>query len=200
MKVLKRGTPATEPITLEQARDFLRLDTFGSPATHPDDALITVFISAARSWCETYMNHSIPYRTVTATYDKFSGDYLDLQEWPVTSVDSVTYVDSDGVTQTWDSSNYVLDSVSVPCRLYRAVGVDWPNTQSQINVVNVQFNAGYTDTISPNDYPTPTEVTHGIYLMLAHFYENRQQVGKKLESMPYGVESLIHPHRINLGV
>lgn len=194
----KRGTVISEPIALTEARNFLRLDTFGSPPTHPEDELIETMITASRSWCEKYLNHSIAYSEYTAYFNNFEKPYLNLHDWPITSVNSVNYLDSNGDTQTLSASNYILDNASLPARLYLTGSL--PSVKDQVNAITVAYQSGYTDTISPNEYPTPKEIKHAILLMLAHFYENRQQVGQKLEVLPYGVEWLLQPHRINLGV
>ena len=44
--------PSVEPISLEKARLHLRLDTSGSPPSHPDDSLVTSLITAVRENAE----------------------------------------------------------------------------------------------------------------------------------------------------
>lgn len=200
-KIIQRSEPAIEPVTLSEARDHLRLDVFGSPPSHPEDNLIELYISAARQLAEDYTGHSIAYSQSVAYFDSapVPGDFLALEDWPIASVDAVQYVDSYGATQTWGSSNYTLDTASAPARLY-AVS-DWPDVKTSTpNILTVTYTAGYTDGNSPNNYPIPKAIKNAILLMVGHLYENRQQVGQKMESLPYGVEFLLNPHRINLGI
>ena len=73
--------PTVEPITLAEARLHLRLDTFGSPPSHPDDSLVEAIISAARGMAENYLNHSIANREVVLQLNDFGTDgYISLQD------------------------------------------------------------------------------------------------------------------------
>ena len=199
VKRIKRANPATEPVTLAEARDHLRLDTFGSPPSHPEDDLIELYISAARQYCEDYLGHSIAYRTSVIYFDKLPTKFVDLGEYPVSSVDLFEYIDTDGVTQTWNAPNYILDSASAPARVYATS--DFPNVKTAVpNVATLTVKAGYTDGNSPDTYPIPKSIKNAILLMVGHLYENRQQVGQKLESLPYGVEYLLNMSRTNLGL
>jgi len=62
---------AAEPITLAQARLHLKLDTSGSPPSHPDDTLVTALIAASRESAEKYTGLAIANQTYTLTLDRF---------------------------------------------------------------------------------------------------------------------------------
>lgn len=200
VKPVKKGQPLTEPITLEEARDYLRLDAFGSPPTHPDDDLVDVMISAARGAAENYINHSIAYREVILQLDEFNGKgYVDLQDWPVSLITSVEYFDKNGVVQTLDPAEYILDDAQKPARLYPVT--DFPETQDRVNAITITFMAGYTDGLSPNTYPAPRAIKLAILLILGHLYENRQDVTyQQHHRLPMGSEYLLQPYRISMGL
>ena len=62
-------TPAaSEPITLEEAKNFLRVD--GSD----DDALIGALISAAREMCEQYTRRILVTTTIDEYFDGFRSE------------------------------------------------------------------------------------------------------------------------------
>ena len=192
--------PNVEPITLAEARLHLRLDTFGSPPSHPDDSLVEVIISAARGMAENYLNHSIANREVVLQLDDFGTDgYISLQDWPVVGIASVEYLDSTGAAQTWASNQYILDGASQPARLYPVT--DFPEVQDRVNAVTVTFDAGYTDGESPNTYPMPKAIKQAILLMIGHLYENRQDVTYAQHyQLPMGSVSLLQPYRISMGL
>lgn len=199
VKRIQRAEPSTEPVTLAEARAHLRLDTFGSPPAHPEDDLISLYISAARQFCEDYLGHSIAYRTSVIYFDRLKDGFIDLDEWPVSSIDLFEYVDSTGANQTLSASSYILDSASAPARVY-SVG-DWPSVKTSVpNVATLTVTAGYTDGQSPNPHPISKSIKNAILLMVGHLYENRQQVGQKMDSLPYGVEDLLNLHRTNRGL
>ena len=107
-------TPAaSEPITLTEAKNFLRVD--GSD----DDALITALISAAREMCEQYTRRILVTTTIDEYFDGFpnyknavSKDIIYLSRGPVQSITSLKYVDEIGSEETVASSYYVSDTIS----------------------------------------------------------------------------------------
>lgn len=193
-----------EPITLETARLHLRLDTEGSPPTHPDDNLVQALISVAREAAEQYTASAIVQQDYTLALDAFPDKEISLGIWPVNSVASVTYKDPDGATQTLASADYGFDNFSRPARLYLQPNKTWPPTAIVPNAVTVQFNAGFTDEDSPNPYPLPKAIKQAMLLLIGHLYENREAVTSMSvnakEELPMGAAYLLTPHRIKMGL
>jgi hypothetical protein len=75
---------------------------------------------------------------------------MDLRVCPVQSVDSVTYVDGSGDTQTLDPSLYESDTISEPGRVCPVWGGSWPYARQQPNSVQVTFTAGYATPFTAN--------------------------------------------------
>jgi uncharacterized phiE125 gp8 family phage protein len=192
----------TEPITLQEAKLHLRIDDDAvSPATHPDDPLITVLITAAREWCEAYsglsfaqqvvelggraFNPASAYRyntttggapTTTSTYSYYS-QYIELPMSPISNIIAVAYTDDAGVEQTVNPAEYVLDDYVRPPRLYAASGTTWPIARADSpNVCRIRYLAGFNAPGSPDSHPIPQIVIAAIKLVLTHLYENRSAV------------------------
>jgi uncharacterized phiE125 gp8 family phage protein len=191
--LIKTAQPTAEPVTLAEAQLHLRLDTFGSPPSHPDDALVQTLISAARENAEQYTGVTI----AQASYQVKSpvvNEQISLQTYPVTSIASVTYQDADGTVQTVDPAVYVLDSFQRPARL--VFKSDSPGYD-----ITVSFTAGYKDNDSPNPYPCPAGVKAAILLMLGNLYENRESVTSvQSYERPQSATYLLTPHRVNMGL
>ena len=86
-------TPPTEPVTLADARLHLRVtDT-------AEDALIGVWITAAREACEHYTQRSIGSQTLELRLDEFPDGAIDLPRSPVTAITSLKYIDTNGTEQ-----------------------------------------------------------------------------------------------------
>lgn len=190
-------------VSLEEAREQLRVVPFGSPAAHPDDAYITRLIVAAREFCENHTGISIGSKQYELALDSFPENILLVPY--VHTVNSLTYVASDGNTQTIAESNYHLDNYSEPSWLIPANGYTWPDTLDGANVVKVNFNAGFTDGLVTNDNPCPEAIKQAILLLVGSWYENRQQdvmsnSKNTLNQLPSGVFSLLQPYRINMGM
>ena len=89
LKVVFSEESTTEPLTLQEAKDWCRIDVTD------DDAIITRLITAARRICEKTANLSFILRTVTATFKNGLGD-IELPYGPVAGY--ADYFESDGIT------------------------------------------------------------------------------------------------------
>jgi uncharacterized phiE125 gp8 family phage protein len=135
--------PATEPVTLDEAKKHLRVDV-------PDeDALIDDLIRGAREYAETFTHRSFLTQTWDDKREAFpcDGEAIWLPQPPLLSVTSVTYVDTAGVTQTWSPTLYTVDAPVGPkaragC-LVPNYGEIYPSTRDVVNAVTIRFVAGY---------------------------------------------------------
>lgn len=199
MKLTPLNDVAAEPITLAQARLHLRLDTSGSPPTHPDDALVTALITAARQSAEAFTGLGLVEQTYLLTLDEFPEDEIDLGVWPVRSISSVSYIDPDGATQTLSSTKYLLDPYDRPARLQPTE--PWPATKARVNAITITMSAGM-DAGSPTMYNVPVAIQRGMLMLIGHLYENREaiNVANIVTEVPMATEYLLMPYRIKMGV
>lgn len=192
---------SNEPVSLEDARKHLRIQPFGSPLRHPDDSYIEYLLSASRQWCEEYLRRALATQTVTLALNSFPIDGIKLPLNPVQSVTSVNYLDVNNSYQTINSSNYYIDSFDGV--IYFNEGFVYPTLSSRENSILVTYVAGYAD--GANKTPIPFPIKAAILLLVANFYENRQQdqLGSTkvtFNSLPMGVYNLLQPYRLNMGV
>lgn len=178
--------PTAEPVTLQKAKDHLRVDI------NDDDILIESLILLARRMSEGISNH----RFITQTWDIFmdsfpGGDEIILPKSlsPLVSVTHIKYTDEDDNTSTFDSANYIYDIYSDPGRIKLTKDANWPSDPLYVvNGVEVQVVVGYG-----NPADIPQEFKQAIMLMVGHWYENREQVtvGEVAREIPMGVEALL---------
>lgn len=90
---------------------------------------------------------------------------------PLVDVESIKYIDADGVLQTLDPNQYIVDNISEPARVVPAYGTSWPTTQNRINTVEIVFEAGYPDAAS-----LPAPIRSWIMARVGTLYENRESV------------------------
>lgn len=152
--------PATEPVTLAEAKLHLRVD--GSD----EDALISRLISAAREQCEQELDRSVAQQTLMLMLDAFPGGAVLLPRGPVISVSSVQYTDAAGAAQTISGANYAIDDGQVDAWLLPAYGYDWPATREQGNAVRVTYQAGYAT--------CPDAIRQWILLAVGTMYASRE--------------------------
>jgi uncharacterized phiE125 gp8 family phage protein len=109
--VLTVTSPAqsfVEPITLSEAKAFLRLPEY-SPTDAAADAMVSDFITAAREQAEMYQGRDLVEKQWDLSLDYFHGWEIRLRE-PLKSVDLITYKDSDGATHALaEGTDYIVD-------------------------------------------------------------------------------------------
>jgi len=137
------------------------------------DPLLRQIISAARQQVEN--DTGIVCYTGSHTW-KFTDwpcdSYLEIPgKRPVTSITSITYVDTDGNTQTWGSSNYVLDTAGVKPFIRLAYATDWPSIRGDINGITVTLIAGYATVAA-----VPQRIKQACLLLVNHWFANRDTV------------------------
>lgn len=187
--------PAVEPVSLEEARVHLKLDVL-EDGGHPEDALVEGLISAAREHVEQLTQTIVAERTVTVTLDGFAGEEVDLGVAPVTAINAVMYEAYPNTYITLPQGSYKL----VDSKPAKMVGIaEWPVPMDCPGSVAVQCVAGYAPKACPKT------LKQAMLLLVGHWYENRQAVrevgrGMTLEELPKGVDSLIAPHRLGMGL
>lgn len=172
----------------------------GSPPTHPDDALVTALITVAREAVENFTELTVAVNTFQMKLDYFQDLQIDLGTFPVNSITSITYVDTNGATVTMPSSDYVLDTFSKPAQITLAYDKTWPAVRNQPNAVTVTFQAGFTGNASPVTNAVPKALTQAMLLTITDLYENRGAIGSKQNyEIPIMAQYLMIPYRINMG-
>lgn len=201
---LRLVTPATsEPITLDQARRHLRLDTYGSPEGHEDDALLEqIYIPAARALCESIsgrafvpQEYELALGAFPTQYVAFGRNGVKLGIGPVRGVTYVIYNDGTSVV-TVDPSVYTLDQFTDGGYIYSAYGTSWPTPATVPGAVRVGFSAGYDiEGASPTyEFVLPAHYRWAMLLALGHIYENREDTTTlNLANIPLGVQAMLGP-------
>ena len=179
--------PATEPLTLAEAKAHLRVSHTA------EDDLITSFITAAREAAEHETGRSLITQTWEQVLDTFPPCEIELG-WPdVLSVLSVKYTDTASTEQTISPTYYVLDSATSPGWLLPAYGYTWPVTLDTVNAVRVRFTTGYG---AASD--VPAGIKTWMKLRIGTLYRFREEVhGTPLSEMPGGyVDRLLDKYRV----
>lgn len=181
--------PASEPVTTEE----VKLQCGIASGVTGWDSLITIYIAAARKWCEDWCNRSFINTTWELKLDQFphSKTYFYLPRSIVWSVSSISYIDDAGDTQTWGSSNYVLSASREPARVSLAYNKLWPTVRCQPDAVTVAYVAGYGVSAAN----VPAAIKHAILMLCCHMFNNRSAVdAANLKEIPMGVKALLQPH------
>ena len=181
--------PNTEPLSLQAAKDQLRLDT------DTDDRLILSLIKAARQWVEGQTKRALVSQTWDQTIDgnwpwKYGGPRIELEKNPIISIDSISYVTGASPEPTLAANQYTAVTRNYCSYIVPAYGVEWPTVRCVPEAITVRFTAGYTT--------VPQPLVHAIAMLVTHWYENREVIEssqREINVVPYSVEALISPYR-----
>lgn len=203
--------PAVEPLTLAQAKEHLRV------VASDEDNLITAIIKAARLNVEAWTGRALIDQTWELVLDSFpaasqnnfpfvvptvGGNAIEIPKPPLIAVTQFAYDDTAGDEQILDPTAYFVDNASEPGWVVPAGSTSWPSTINAINSVRIRFRAGYQTADSPADTAVPEDIKAAMKLLIGNMYEHRetQVVGTIANRLPWGVEQLLRPHRVLLGM
>lgn len=134
-----------EPLDLIEAKNHLRVDFTD------DDALIKRLISVARRRTEEALRRRLLTQTWLLTLDLYPlhverfprGEMFELPFPPLQALNSIQYVDVNGVTQTLDPATYQVDRESEPARVMPAYMQIWQPIRYVPNAIQVSYTCGY---------------------------------------------------------
>ena len=172
-RALIRSTPpATEPLSLAEAKLYLRVD--GSD----EDTLITDMIAAVREAAEEYLRRSLVTQSWALRYEGYAPARVPLPKGPVREVTEVKAVDRDGNDAPVDTALYHL-----------APTEDALHFESVVlgHAVEIAYTAGYGDAKD-----VPVSIKQGMLLHLAALHEDR--LGGM--ALPVAAITLYKPHRV----
>jgi len=184
--------PATEPITLVEAKDHLRVDF------SDEDGYIDTLIVTSREYCEEYCNRVFITQTWRQNLDLFP-NVIQLKVNPIISLTSLKYIDTNETQQTItdNADNFQKDFLSDVGSLHEGLVNGFPSVGNTINPIEIITVCGYG---SASD--VPDKIKHAIKLMVSHLYENRDSVNvvvggltQQIE-LPNSVKHLLAHYRI----
>lgn len=177
--------PESEPLSLAEAKAFLRID-------HSDeDGLIASLIAAARARIESETRCAMIAQTWCFIRDSWPDDgRIALKRGPVLSIEAVRVFNMDGVATPLDSESFVLDRAAntIASPVWALPSPGRPIAGIEIEAV-LGFGAGEPD--------VPDSLRHAVRLLVAHWYEHR---GLDRETsgarMPAEIGAIVAPYRV----
>ena len=187
MPLVLTSGPAAEPVTVAEAKAYLRVDG------NAEDALIASLILTSRLHIETALGIALMTQSWTLVLDDWPRrGAVEIPVQPVQSIQSVRVRDRAGNVTTSPETDYILDGTSVPPRLVPAQG-GWPKPSRSIAGIEIALTAGYGG--GPADVPGP--IRQALLLLTAHWYEHRQpiEIGRPSTRIPDAISDLLLPYR-----
>lgn len=152
--------PALEPVTIAEARAFLRL------STDSEDEILGRLIATARELVEAETGLALINQTWRLRVDRWPRSArLAIYKYPVKSVVSVVAYRPDGTAISFAPEEFVLHHERRPHRVYMT---QYPDAAS-FTGLEVDFVAGFGDT----GVDVPDAMKQAILALTAHLYESR---------------------------
>ncbi len=162
----------SEPLTLAFVKQVLRVDA----GDGSQDDYLNHLIVTAREAAESRTTRGYLRQTFREYYDYFPGThfplpvfadgleyaifarrghhrhrhhhYFELSRSPLQFISQIQYKDPDGVVQTLDPTQYVVNDKEDPAQVDKAPGICWPRPLCERNCIWIDYTVGYGADIS----------------------------------------------------
>lgn len=158
---------------------FVRDQHLRSPNGGAEDAYIAHLIRVSYREAERITYRSLVPQGRTMVLDKFPCGSIELPHPNLLSVDTIDYIDPDGVDQQLSGSPAMFLTVAPSGEKATAgyvtplYGEIWPSTRFQAGAVRVTFQSGYP--IVDGVAQIPEDITHGRLLLIGELYKQRSE-------------------------
>ncbi|QOV92996.1 phage head-tail connector protein [Novosphingobium sp. ES2-1] len=152
--------PQDRPVTLEEARQQLRLDT------HDEDMLLAIHLDAAQAELEWLADLRVCPQTLAMVLDAWP-DEITVPVRPVT-IAAITYTATSGATVSLPEADYVARARHGFMRIRPAAGKSWPELAPD-GQITITLSAGFAE-----DHPNLEISRAAVLVKTASLFENRE--------------------------
>jgi uncharacterized phiE125 gp8 family phage protein len=190
MILTETSAPPAEAVPVRAFAEHLRLGT-GFADDGSLDAVLELYLRSAMAAIEARIGRALLARPFSWTVTHWREDASQaLPIGPVRSVESVTLVGADGVGLEVEPDAWSVLRDSQRPRLVGRFGRNLPRIP-RAGHAEVRFTAGFGAAWDE----VPADLRQAVFLLAAHFYENRSETEARPGAMPFGVLVLIEAYR-----
>ncbi len=186
MPAILLTAPASEPLSLADAKAFLRVEH------DDDDAVIAALIAAARNHVEALTRLGLMTQTWRIVRDDWPRDgRIRPRLGPLQSVAAARIYNEVGVVSTIDVARFVTDTAS---GAIAAPGWSLPQPGRAAAGIELDVVIGFGAAASD----VPQVLLQAIRMLVSHWYENRSLVaiGQTVAMLPPSVNAMIASYRV----
>lgn len=152
--------PAIEPVTLADARAFLKLSSTS------DDEIVLLLLKVARETVEAKAGLALITQSWRLHVDRWPrSGRLALYRYPAKAVTAITAYNAEGEPVVLSPDEWLLQPGGRPQRLYLSARGD----SASLSGLEIEFTAGFCE----NGVEVPDVLKQAILLLTAHLYEFR---------------------------
>lgn len=180
--------PATEPVSLVEAKAFLRVDDSA------EDNLIATLITAARIHVESVTGRALIEQSWRVVLDDWPVDRIvKLPVAPLMALTAITAYDTDGNGTSIGLTEVLPETHVAPAKLFLPkTFADAPLLRDR-QAIEVDYVAGYGDEADH----VPSTLVQAILSLIGHWFEHRDAVvlAGSGAVVPAGLDRLLSPYR-----
>lgn len=196
MDLILVTAPTDEPVTHDELLTQMRI---GSSDLIESTDYLDALITATREMAENVCRRAFITQQWALYLDQFpyGNKAIIIPRPTLQQIDSITYLDTDGVQQTLAPSAFVTSVGREPAMIVPAYGTSWPAALNMPGSVKITFTAGYGDTAAD----VPQSIRQWILMNAAALYENREAVSfvpgsiSKIDAQTVA-DALLASHRV----
>jgi uncharacterized phiE125 gp8 family phage protein len=180
--------PATEPVTLAEAKAWLRLDG------GDEDGLVTTLIAAARIHIESTTGRAMLTQSWRVVLDGWPLDRtVTLPVAPLQTLTEIRAYDADGAFTTIALAQFQAESAVAPARLLLPPAITGMPALRERLGIEVDYVAGYGDDASA----VPEDLRQALLVLVAHWFEHRDAVitAGAGTLIPLGFDGMVAPYK-----
>ncbi|MCZ4271159.1 head-tail connector protein [Maritalea porphyrae] len=181
--------PALEPISLDDAKTFLRVSDV------VDDQLISTLIAAARVHVETLTRRAMITQIWRKVLDSWPlNNQVELPLGPFQNLVAVRVFDGDGNPTLLPLTQFVGEDQTAPARIILPRTI---NGQPNLRVnaaIEIDYQVGFGT--GPDD--VPEDLKQSLLTLIGHWYQHREAVVMAGSGaiVPLGFDQLIAPYKV----
>lgn len=167
MRVELVTPPEREPVSVDEAREFLRL------TSREEDGLLLTLVTAARDQVERVTGRALAPQTRRLVLDRFPlARALPLPRAPLVAVERVEYVDAQNELRTLGPEAYDVVAATTPGAV--CARSSWPSTADRPGVVAVTYRCGYGATEADGGVtePLPEPLAVAVRQLVGLWYDD----------------------------
>lgn len=180
--------PATEPVSLADAKAFLRVDST------EEDALITTLLAAARVHVESVTRRAMIDQNWRVVLDSWpqSGE-IRLPIGPFRALIAVTVYDQADSATSLSLAQFLPETAGAPGRIILPGHVEGAPLLRERFAIEVDYTAGY----GASGADVPSALKQAMLTLVGHWFENREAVlmAGSGAIVPHGFDALVQPYR-----
>lgn len=176
--------PADEPLTLDEAKAFLRIDHAA------EDAVVAALLRAARQMVESTTGRLLLWQNWRLTLDAWPASGVVLAPLaPVAALLEARLVQADGSVQMLADDLFTVQAQRTPGMIQvDRTRVPAPGRARGGIELDLRFGYGASGAAVPGD------LLQAVRLLLAHFFEHRDQTPGE-GAVPATLDALLRPYR-----